>query len=424
MPSTSTISRTIGKVIKPGMKRKDLIAAIRERWPHVSKKKILRSAFEALIKGAGNKTKKIDRGQRGSVNWHPHNNRRASKMSNESQADVAEFLTRALQGPQQSVDIICTHISEVFLGNARVFKLKRAVRFPYLDFSTAERRLAMCQAEFDLNHRTAPSLYIGVRRITREPDGSLAFDGQGPLIDAVLEMHRFPQEALFDEMARNGRLGPDLIADLAHRIAVFHAGAKISEEQGGPAAMAALIEMNDRALRASRLTTDGEAQDLTGRFRRALERHGALIDARRSAGKVRRCHGDLTLRNICLFDGVPTPFDCIEFDESIATIDVLYDLAFVLMDLWHRGRGDLANLLFNRYLDEADETDGIRLMPFLMALRATIRAHVTAEQAKGRTDDQRREKMREAVAYLDLAKSLFAEPRVGLIAVGGLSGVW
>ncbi|WP_366849105.1 hypothetical protein [Methylobacterium sp.] len=147
--------------------------------------------------------------------------------------------------------------------------------------------------------------------------------------------------------------------------------------------MAALIDMNDKVRPTPALATDSKAQALAGRFRRALKRHGALPDASCNAGKVRRCHGDLTLRNICHVDGVPTPSDCIEFDEALACIDVLQDLAFVLMDLWHLGRPDLANLLFNRYLDETDETGGLGLLPFLMAVRATIRAHVTAVQAEG-----------------------------------------
>jgi aminoglycoside phosphotransferase family enzyme/predicted kinase len=343
-------------------------------------------------------------------------------MSSEDQAEVADFLTRALAGGEPAVTVIRTHISRVFLGRGRAFKLKTAVRLPYLDYSSAERRLVMCRAEFDLNRRTAPSLYVGVRAITREPDGSLAFDGPGPLVDAVVEMHRFPQENLFDAMVRTGRLTPELVATLAHRIAVFHAEAEISHRHGGAAAMVALVDLNDKALRASCLTTDGEANDLASRFRYALLRHGALLDARRAAGKVRRCHGDLTLRNICLFDGVPTPFDGIEFDEAIATIDVLYDLAFVLMDLWHRERRDLANLLFNRYLDEADEADGIGLLPVLMALRATIRAHVTAVQAQGAGAGERAEKLTEARDYLDLAGSLLDEAQAGLVAIGGLSG--
>ncbi|MDP4003306.1 bifunctional aminoglycoside phosphotransferase/ATP-binding protein [Methylobacterium sp. NEAU K] len=342
-------------------------------------------------------------------------------MPPESQNAVTTFLTDALsdEGP---VETVSTHISNLFLARDRVFKVKRAVRFPYLDFSTPRRRLAACAEEVALNSRTAPALYLGARRITREPNGSLTFDGAGDLVDAVVEMRRFPEADLFDAMARDGRLGPDHIADLAHRIAVFHEGAEVSRDHGGAAAMAALLDMNDAALRTSTLVSAGEAEALAARFRAALGRHGRLLDARRAAGKVRRCHGDLTLRNICLFEGKATPFDCIEFSETIATIDVLYDLAFVLMDLWHRARFDLANLLFNRYLDVADETDGIGLLPFLMAVRAAIRAHVTATQAADAADVTAAARIAEAHAYFDLAGRLLADRPVRLLAVGGFSG--
>ena len=123
----------------------------------------------------------------------------------------------------------------------------------------------------------------------------------------------------------------------------------------------------------------------------------------RQAGKVRRCHGDLHLRNICLLDGEPRLFDCIEFNDQIATIDVLYDLAFLLMDLWHRGFPELANLVMNRYLDEADDEDGFILLPFFMAVRAAVRAHVTAtqvEEGSGRSDKL----VAEARSYFDLAE--------------------
>lgn len=342
-------------------------------------------------------------------------------MPPEDQSAVATFLRQALASAG-AMETASTHISRLFLGENRVFKLKRAVRFPYLDFSTPERRLAACEAEVALNSRTAPALYRGARRITREPDGRLIFDGAGELVDAVVEMRRFPEADLFDAMARDGRLGPNHIADLAGTIAAFHAGAEIRLDQGGGGAMAALLDMNAAALRGSGLIPATEAEALTARFRSVLERHGPLLDARRAAGKVRRCHGDLTLRNICLFEGRPTPFDCIEFSETIATIDVLYDLAFVLMDLWHRTRFDLANILFNRYLDAADETDGIGLLPFLMAMRAVIRAHVTASQTADSTGEAAAATAAEARAYLDLAGSLLDDAPIGLLAVGGFSG--
>ena len=124
-------------------------------------------------------------------------------------------------------------------------------------------------------------------------------------------------------------------------------------------------------------------QDSDGRepLKRSLERLAAvrtLLDRRRAAGKVRRCHGDLHLRNVCLFDGRPTLFDCLEFSDELASVDVLYDLAFLLMDLEHRGLAVFSNLVLNRYLDLTGEDDGLAAMPLFLSSRAAIRAHVAA----------------------------------------------
>src|SRR5829696_8173972 len=308
------------------------------------------------------------------------------------------------------------------LRGDRVLKLKRAVCLPYLDFSTAERRLAACQAELRLNRRTAPNLYLGVRRITRETDGRLALDGAGCLVDAVVEMRRFAQEALFDNMARRGALTPALMTDLARRIASFHRDAVVSFDQGGAAGIAAVLKINDQALRATSLVSAEAAEAFAEAFRRSFERHSDLLEVRRKAGKVRRCHGDLILRNICLLDGAPTLFDCIEFDDALATIDVLYDVAFLLMDLWHQDQRDLANLAFNRYLDECEETDGVGLVPFFMAIRAAVRAHVTATQAADASSTAAAPLLAEAQAYFDLALSLLRGASPKLLAIGGLSG--
>jgi predicted kinase len=123
-----------------------------------------------------------------------------------------------------------------------------------------------------------------------------------------------------------------------------------------------------------------------------------------------------------LWHGSPTLFDCLEFDENLATIDVLYDLAFLLMDLWHRNQQQLANTLLNRYLDEADETDGLGLMPFFMAIRAAVRAHVTAAQAEHASSDTVTGLLSEARQYFDLAESLLTPAGPVLVAIGGLSG--
>lgn len=343
-------------------------------------------------------------------------------MTIEDQAETLTFLESEAALLGLPVDAITTHISTVLMAGDRAFKLKRAVRFPYLDFSTVAHRLAFCESELVLNRRTAPDLYLRVRRITREADGQLAFDGTGPLIDAVVEMRRFAQRDLLDDMAQRDALTPGLITNLAHGIAQFHRGAAVSLDHGGAAGIAAVLDMNDRSLREVALVPDEAADTLRAAFQSAFERHAPMLEERRLAGKVRRCHGDLILRNICLVDDVPTMFDCIEFDDDIATIDVLYDLAFLLMDLWHRDRGDLANLLFNRYLDETNETSGIGPMPFLMAVRAAIRAHVTAAQAVGQPPGKAANTLKEAGAYHDLVLSLLAGSDATLLAVGGLSG--
>ena len=334
------------------------------------------------------------------------------------QSEVVEFLRSRTPG----VELMSTHISLIFLTGDRAFKLKRAVTYPYLDFSTPERRLACCKAELELNRRTAPSLYLGVHTITRDDDRSLSFDGTGSVVDAVIEMRRFSQADLLDSMAREGTLSTSLMTSLAHQIAVLHESAPISKDHGGSVGISAILDINYQMLRAASLVDQKSAQNLNHLFRQALTMHSKLLDRRQAAGKVRRCHGDLILRNICLLDGQPTLFDCLEFDDSLATIDVLYDLSFLLMDLWHRDQRMFANLVLNRYLDECDETDGLALVPFFMAIRAAVRAHVTWTQAIGARPEAADTLRTEARDYVDLAFSLLVPADPMLLAIGGFSG--
>ncbi len=342
----------------------------------------------------------------------------------EDQSAVLAFLTdpASYDLPVARVTTTETHISAIVFVGSWVFKLKRAVRLPYVDFSTVAQRLAACRQELDLNRRTAPMLYVAVRRITREADGKLAFDGPGELVDAVVEMVRFNEDTLFDRMAVRGQLTPALMTELARTVVRFHAGAAIEPDRGGADRVAAVLEVNEQSFAAVRVCASGMITRLTAELRRTLDRHAALLNARAQAGKVRHCHGDLHLRNICLVDGAPTLFDCIEFDAALATVDVLYDLAFLLMDLWHRGLAASANLVFNRYLDECDEIDSVALLPFFMALRAAVRAHVAATQAGQQVGQRREALICESQAYIVLALRLLTPVPARLVAVGGLSG--
>lgn len=346
-------------------------------------------------------------------------------MRVEDQTEVLEFLGNpASYGMPDGTRVATagTHISSIFLVGRCAFKLKRAVQLPYVDFSTAARRLAACRDEVRLNRRTAPMLYTGVRRITREADGRLAFDGQGELVDAVVEMNRFDQRDVFEERAAQGRLDPAMLTELARVVARTHDHADVVHRRGGAAGIATVLDGNERALDGAHFLPVGLGAALSAGLRAAFHGHEALLDARERAGKVRWCHGDLHLRNICLIDGKPVLFDCLEFDEAMATIDVLYDLAFLVMDLWRHGLRSEANLVFNRYLDERDEVEGLPLMPFFMAMRAGIRAHVTAEQAGRSTGPRRAALVSEAQAYAVLAMRLLAPVPGRMVAIGGLSG--
>ncbi len=329
-------------------------------------------------------------------------------MELDKQRETLDFLA-TLDGPSE---VARTHISRVILGRARAFKLKRDVTFPYLDFSTPQKRLAMCEREVSLNRRLAPRLYLGARRVTRAHSGALELDGSGELVDGVVEMRRFDSDASFDRMAAAGQLNRNIVETLARRIAEFHDRAEVVSRWGGSQAMTKLLRLTETSLRETPPAPALALSEHMARLRSLLEKNGPLLDARQTQGKTKRCHGDLTLSNICMFEGEPTPFDCLEFSDELACIDVLYDLAFLLMDLWRVGRMALANFALNRYLDWRDETDGLALLPFFCSLRATVRAYVAAEQ--GKPD--------EANDYFHLARALARDNAPCLVAIGGYSG--
>lgn len=349
----------------------------------------------------------------------------------DDQADIIAFLRETLAREADApVHCISTHVSLVFLAGDLVFKLKKAIRFPYLDFSTPTQREKACRAEYALNSRAAPELYLGVRKVTLELDG-LAFDGPGPMVDCIVVMRRFDQENLFDALARAGRLEARHIEALALTLAAFHANAQRFRETSGAAIFADLLALNDSSFAACGVFTPRAVERLQKSFRAEWANLRELLEARALAGFVRLCHGDLYLRNICWFSDRPTLFDCIEFDPKLAQIDVLYDVAFAIMDLWLIQRRDLANLLFNRYVSALARTlpamparvrDGYSALPFFMALRAAIRAHIAAAQSHSGDAARDAEKAEEARSYFSLAEGLLAPRKNLIVAIGGLSG--
>jgi aminoglycoside phosphotransferase family enzyme/predicted kinase len=343
--------------------------------------------------------------------------------SPDSQIDIVAFLERGdAFGAREAPRRIDTHCASIFLSGDRAWKLKRAVQFGYLDFSTPERRRKALEAELRLNRRTAPQLYLAVHPIMQAPDGRLTIGGTGAAIDWLLEMRRFPDDALLDQHAAHGRLDERLLMRLADRINAFHATAEPLVTGEGSGRFRSVVEGNIASMAAVSEVLAPDQARLLGK--RLLDLTGELtpqLDARGLSGRIRHAHGDLHLANIALIDDVPTLFDCLEFSTELATIDILYDLAFLLMDLWYRDLHTEANIVFNRYLDlSSEDEDGIMLMPLFLSVRATIRAHVLAAQCMRTGRD--RPLADQARTYLDLALALTQYVRPRLIAVGGLSG--
>lgn len=329
----------------------------------------------------------------------------------EDQSRAVAVLERTLK-PDRRIE---THGALVFLAGDRAYKMKRAVRFPYMDFSTVELRHAMCTAEIDINARLAPEIYLGVEPV--HEDGRK----EAPVIDWLVVMRRFDDGNLFDGMAERGALTAELMAALGARVASFHAGLPpVRDEFGTPEAYEHSIAADVRQMRehGTRLLPE-VSEALAAAMPLSLAPHLDLVARRRAEGWVRRCHGDLHLRNIVLLEGKPVPFDAIEFSPRIATIDVMYDLAFTLMDLCHRGLRGLANRLLNEWLWRmpGDHEEGLALLPMFLGRRAAIRAYVDAANAA--IHDTIDEKAR---AYQRTALDLLRPSPPVLRAIGGLSG--
>jgi len=343
----------------------------------------------------------------------------------EDQRAVIDFLAAPSTHGGTAVSRIDTHASIVFLAGARAYKLKRAVRFDYLDFSTLERRRPYCEAEVRLNRLTAPTLYRGAVPVTRGDDGAYELGGKATPVDWVVEMNRFSDDALFDRMAAAGTLDLQLIPALAVAIARFHLSAAHRPDHGGRAGLSWVIEGNAAGFAefGKGWLDPSAAYRVTDDASRLVEKQATLLEERRASGYVRQCHGDLHLRNIVLLEGRPTLFDAVEFNDEISCIDVLYDLAFLLMDLWRRRLPHHANAVWKRYLAETADFDGIRLMPLFLSCRAAVRAKTSATAAGLQNDAQRRaELQRTAREYLEMAEQLLHPRSPLLMAIGGFSG--
>jgi len=333
----------------------------------------------------------------------------------------------AYPDPVQDIRVIETHISRVFLAGQFAYKVRKPVKFDFVDFSTAQARHSDCETELRLNRRFAPELYLDVTPIVAgAAPGSVVVGGRGAPLEYAVRMRRFAQQDLLIEALKAGRLDPVHIDMLAQGISNFHAAqspAAPCDDFGTPARIDATLSECLGGL--ARLPTDyGVADRIAPAIRARAAALRSAFQARLHSGHVRECHGDLHLGNIVLLDGNPTPFDCLEFDPRLRWIDTISDLAFPIMDLLHHGKRDLAYRLLNTYLEHSGDYAGLAVLPFYIAMRALVRARVLLERAQQQhaTNVTTNLASDECRSLLELAFEYLCRPTAPMAVMHGLSG--
>lgn len=339
------------------------------------------------------------------------------------------------------VKVVGTPLNLIFLTADTAFKMKRAVRFPFVDFSSACARRAAALREIALNRAGAPLIYRDVVALTREADGTLALAGAGEAVEWLVRMNRFDESQTLDRLIARGPLAQGLLVELGQVIAYQHMRAPIRDALPWIRDLELYLDQNRAAFRARpALFAPDRVQALDQAMRQGFARIEALLEERGRLGCVRLLHGDLHLRNIVLMNSHPVLFDALEFDDALATGDQLYDLAFLIMDILERGDRAAALRVLQSYLvavSTHDSTDpalgrrvplsgqfiaGLAALPFFIAMRAAIRAKVSAATAEVNDGAIRELAEADARGYFELAERQMEPATPCLIAIGGLSG--
>ena len=331
------------------------------------------------------------------------------------------------------IQVIQTHISMVVLTGEFVYKLKKPVNFGFLDFSTLAQRHHYCLEEVRLNQRGAPNLYLDVVPIAIEKDG-IKIDGEGPCVDYAVKMRQFGQDQLFSQLIEGDRLSSDDLVKLGQVVAAFHRNTQTNDRIqafGRVEKIKAAFNENYQQTRAfignpqgDDLQTEQQWQETKAFSDRFFRDHRSWFEQRQYQGKIRECHGDLHLRNICYWQGEIQLFDCIEFNEAFRFVDVMYDVAFTVMDLEARQRSDLATIFLNTYLEETGDWEGAKVLSLYLSRQAYVRSKVQSFLA---VDPQLSSSEREAAShtatlYYQQAWQ-YTQPKQGrLFLMSGLSG--
>ncbi len=330
--------------------------------------------------------------------------------------------------PVHPIRIIETHISLVVLTGTFAYKIKKPVDLGFLDFTTLEKRRFYCDEELRLNSRLAPELYLDVVPIGGTPEAPRV-GGGGNVIEYAVRMREFPQEALADRVLARGELISRHIDTLAALVAEFHLRTQCSGEKdgyGAPEAILASVAQNFAQIRALpiqaahlQLLDEVEAWS-----RREHERLREVFVQRKREGRVRECHGDLHLGNIVFLEDEPRVFDCIEFNPELRWIDVMNEVAFLVMDLQAAGRTDFGRRFLNGYLEATGDYAGLRVLRYYCAYRAMVRAKVMLMRAgqQGCTPEDQASATALFGRYLSVAASCAQPSRSFVLITHGFSG--
>jgi len=324
---------------------------------------------------------------------------------------LSQVLFHLKEGADQVIETSC---ATVVLKGAKAYKIKKSVDYGFLDFTTSEKRRAALLRELRFNQRMAADIYLGVEEI----------DGE-----SILVMRRFDTAGVLGEQsAAQADWSPDMAVmhDLGQLVARFHAGSEVCHDIQHVNNIKYVIDSNKKNIGVFREQLGAEAVDA---YDAAMRVAYAAVESdvlkRFDDGYVRHCHGDLHLGNILIENGKPVLFDCIEFNDRLSQIDVLYDLAFLLMDLWVRGHEPAANRVLNLWLEQASRLEddagtvhaGLKLLPLYMSMRAAVRCHVNANYG-----GEGHYGLDQARMYLKAAQGFLEMQPAQLMAIGGLSG--
>jgi uncharacterized protein len=328
----------------------------------------------------------------------------------ERQKPVVEALLKpqAYPEPAGKIELVQTHISYVFLTKNRVYKVKKAVNFGFLDFETLAKRRFFCEKELQLNRRLCDDMYLEVASVNRK-GSKISIKGEGDAVEYALVMRRMPQERIMTKLLEEGKVSKDLVGNIAKIIADFHAKAETNphiSQVGSYATVKANWDENFEQTRSviSKTIMAKDFDRISNGIGAFLTQNKPLFEKRAAEGKVRDCHGDIHSGNIFITDRIYI-FDAIEFNERFRYSDIAADMAFLAMDLDFKGKVALSNFFVEKYVERSGDGELLRLLPFYKCYRAYVRGKVVGFRLSDPNigEKEKAEAKREAKAYFRLA---------------------